>query len=122
MEEYLIPCTYKGDGYGISVMMAGLNEKNYDSLEVSIDELCYLAVGRNDENPYNSEQFDFAGLNQNVLYKVYGRFSSGERAGVVECSILSQNGERVEVFDASVVMQSVMSAMPSGVQAPTVGV
>lgn len=122
MEEYLIPCTYRGDGYGISVMFAGLNAESYSLLEVSIDDLGYFAVERDAKNPYNSKQFDFAGLNPNVLYKVHGRFSGNANVNNVECNILSQDGEHIDAFDVNAIKRNAAPSILSVAQAPTVEV
>ena len=92
MEEYLIPNKYKGDGYGISVMFAGLNDEKYDYLKISIDGANYVEVERDTLNSYHSVPINFTGLESGVLYRACGKFSVNGIINDVECSILSQDG------------------------------
>ena len=120
IEEYLIPNKYKGDGYGISVMFAGLNDEKYDYLKTSIDGANYVEVERDTLNSYHSVPINFTGLESGVLYRVFGKFSVNGIINDVECSILSQDGTDDDVFDVEAFKKNIVVPEPSNVQTPIV--
>lgn len=122
MEEYLIPNKYKGNGHGISIMFAGLNQTKYELLEISIDGVNYIAVERESENPYNSKPLELTGLEHGMLYKVYGRFTADNVINNIECNVLSQDGNDADVFNIEAIKKSSVSVESSNIQSPIVTV
>lgn len=110
MEEYLIPSKYVGDGYGISVMFAGLNESKYDYLEISIDNQNYINVDRDDSNLYNSKPIDFDNLDSGRLYKIYGRFAVDGIVSKIESNALTQDGNDADEIDINALKQNTANA------------
>ena len=110
MEEYLIPSKYVGDGYGISVMFAGLNQDKYDLLELSLDGVSYKTIERDSENTYCSKPILFIGLEKGLLYKVYGRITIDNVVSDIECSVLSQDGNDADEIDINALKQNTANA------------
>lgn len=87
MDEFLTPGRYEKDGYGISVMFAGLNEAVYDNLELSLNGIEFFEVLRDEKEPFYSIPYTFTDLPQNKFYTVYGRATYLDKQRLISCKI-----------------------------------
>lgn len=98
MNEFIIPGRYSGDGPGLSVMFSGLDQSNYQKLELSIDGSSFFEVMRDEENPFCSHLHTFEGLTGGAIYKAAGHIVSGGQDYYTECFIPAAKAVRKAEF------------------------
>jgi hypothetical protein len=81
-----MPSIYKGSYAGISVMFAGLNEENYNSLELSIDGEHFFTVSRDVSDSFYSEHYVFDNLLEGKIYTVIGRINNNTQ---INCNFVA---------------------------------
>lgn len=112
MDEFLIPSIYDGDSSGISVMFAGLNNENYESLELSIDGENFVSVERGTGNPFYSSAYTFNNLENNKMYCVKGKFVSDGICHCIQCNFPAQTAIKQELLNYSTYQSGGISNPP----------
>lgn len=103
MNEYLLPVKYQNVGYGISIVIAGLENtyQNYKKFEISKDGLLFIETNINHGNLDYTNIVTFDNLEENKYYTIGARLTTIEDEIIkINCKVLSQfQNFTVEVSD-----------------------
>ena len=93
MVEYILPVKYQNIGYGISVVIAGLETtcQNYKKIEISIDDIDYIETTINTNNIDFTNIVTFNNLEKDIFYIIYAKLTTTYNEVITfDCKILPQ--------------------------------